>query len=207
MKTKALILDLDNTIFPVEAIADDVFGPLYKRIEQDGSFNGDLAELRNDMMRLPLQKVAKSYGFSSSLREDCNTLLKNMSYDKPIRAFKDYAEIQNLPYRKYLVTMGYKKLQHSKIRQLGIEKDFEEVIIIDPEQSDKEKKDIFKEIADKHGFKPEEIVVIGDDPDSEIAGAKELGMEAILYDKINRHSDIPKNRITDYKELADYFTD
>ena len=42
---------------------------------------------------------------------------------------------------------------------------------------------------EKHGYKPEELLVIGDDPESEIKAAKALGIETVLYDPTHKYHD------------------
>ena len=63
--------------------------------------------------------------------------------------------IQAIPLDKFLVTTGFIKLQMSKVKMLGIEEDFKEIHIVDPEVKDKTKKDVF-EIMEKYRYKPED---------------------------------------------------
>jgi putative hydrolase of the HAD superfamily len=96
-------------------------------------------------------------------------------------------------------------MQQSKIRSLGINDDFKEVFIIDNTKTDKVKKDIFEEILKKYDYKPEEVLVVGDDPESEIKGGAELGIETALYDKFNKHpSSNATYTISNYKDLPAY---
>ncbi|HWJ26695.1 MAG TPA: HAD hydrolase-like protein, partial [Flavisolibacter sp.] len=65
------------------------------------------------------------------------------------------------------------------------------------------KKDVFAEIVERHGYKKSEVLVVGDDPNSEIKAAQELGIDAVLFDKFNSHGDVTTVfKISDYKELA-----
>ena len=41
MTKKALILDLDNTIYPVSAIGEKLFGKLFHLIIESGDYTGD----------------------------------------------------------------------------------------------------------------------------------------------------------------------
>jgi putative hydrolase of the HAD superfamily len=81
-----------------------------------------------------------------------------------------------------LVTTGFVKLQMSKVIQLGIEHDFKEIIIVDPDVSSKSKKDVFAEIMQKYDYRASELLIIGDDPDSEIKAALALGIDTFLFD-------------------------
>ncbi len=58
MKVKALILDLDNTLYPVSAIGNRLFNSLFSLIEESQEFNGNIKEIKNQIMRQPFQVVA-----------------------------------------------------------------------------------------------------------------------------------------------------
>jgi putative hydrolase of the HAD superfamily len=93
-------------------------------------------------------------------------------------------------------------MQQSKIDSLGIKEDFKEVFIIDNSKTDKVKKDVFSEILKKYNYKPEEVLVVGDDPESEIQGGNDLGIETTLYDKFYQHpSSEATYTISDYNDL------
>lgn len=204
MRVKALILDLDNTIYPVPSIGPKLFKDLFTLIEQSGAYRGDLALIKADIMRRPMQWVAKEYQFSEQLTQECLDLLENLTYNGPIEAFPDYEYVRKLPCKKYLVTTGFAKMQHSKIDQLGIRDDFDEVVVVDPSVSDLTKKDIFQKILREHHYTPEEVVVIGDDPKSELQAATELGIQAVQY---KHHGGLVENvnTISNFRELEPFF--
>ena len=205
MQKKAIILDLDNTLFPTSAIGEELFAPLFKLIEENKDFTGDLDTFKQEVMRRPFQKLAPEYGFSRELTEAGISLLNELQYHKPIATFEDYEALKNYPCRKFLVTMGFTKMQESKVNNMAIKADFEEVHIVDPELTTQTKKDIFRDIIHRHGFQLSEVLVVGDDPESEIVAARELGLDAVVYDKMNFNPGL-KNyfRITDFKELEKF---
>lgn len=202
MKKKAIIFDLDNTIFPVPQIGHELFAPLFALIEQEGSQLGNLPGIKDEVMRRPFQQVAKDYGFSGSLTSQCIAILKELAYEGKIEPFEDYKLLQQLPVDKFLVTTGFKKMQQSKISRMRLEKDFKEIHIIDPSTTSQVKKDVFAEIQHRYGFSPEEMLVVGDDLHSEIKAAHELGFDAIWYDKYQRYEEVAGvKKIADYQEL------
>src|ERR1700752_4238594 len=107
MPKKAIILDLDNTIYPVKSIADEVFAPLFEMIAGDEMHKNDLKKIKNEIMRRPFQLVAKDFEFSEELKEKGLSLLKSTSYSGKIFAFEDYSVVKDLPVDKYLVTTGF----------------------------------------------------------------------------------------------------
>ncbi len=204
MKYKALILDLDNTIYPVTSIGDKLFAPLFQLIQEHVQLNSEeFARLRADLMSKPFQTVAEHWNFSDELSKSGIAMLKEASYDQEMHPFSDYLYIRSFPITKFLVTKGFRKLQSSKVRQLNIADDFLEVIIVDPEHSDIGKKEVFADILFRHHFSPTDILVIGDDPASEIQAAKDLEIPHALYDPQAQYSqNISTFHIRSYTEFA-----
>lgn len=186
MKT-ALIFDLDNTIYPVSSIADKLFVELFAVLDQHADIiNSDdpdtAANIKEEMTRRPFQYIADKYGLKNEISKVMEEILRNITYDHPMQPFEDYHSLKDIPLDKYLVTTGYPKLQYSKIKQLGIEQDFKELYIVDPDVSNQTKKDVFAGIISKYNYHPEELLVIGDDPASEIKAALELDIDTFLFD-------------------------
>lgn len=199
---KAIFLDLDNTIYPVSSISKKLFKRLFAHIQKNGEFEGSFDKIKEEIQRTPFQEVAKDFLFSKQLLDDCLAIHTILTFDEPMHTFEDYVEICKLPQKKYLVTSGFTKLQNSKIKQLGIKSDFDEIYIIDLQYSTNTKKDIFCRIIEEHNYSTNEILVVGDDLKSEIKAGNELGLETVLYNKLGKYScSDTKNIITDFNEL------
>ncbi|MBD0276628.1 MAG: HAD family hydrolase [Flavisolibacter sp.] len=203
MHKKAIIYDLDNTIYYVHSIGERLFASLFKIIEESKIHQENMTSIRDAIMRKPFQMVARNYQFSEELTQKGINLLKELTYEDEIRPFNDYGHIKNVPAERFLVTTGFMKLQHSKIKGMGIEPDFREIHIVDPMTSEKTKKEVFADIMERYGYQPAEVLVVGDDPESEIKAAQELGIDTVLYDKNNLYPQARSTyRITDFKELS-----
>jgi putative hydrolase of the HAD superfamily len=206
MNKKAIIYDLDNTLYAVPSIAKDLFASLYALLEAYGLKGDRLDAVKADLKRKPFQLVAEKYGFSPELKQQGTDLLNNLTFTGTIKPFPDYPSIKALPGERFLVTTGFNNLQWSKIRGMGIEKDFSEIHIIDPSASAQTKKDVFVDIMDRYGFVPSDVLVVGDDPDSELRAAHELGIDTVLYDSLNLFPQATAtHRITTLKELGNLF--
>ncbi|MBS1531243.1 MAG: HAD family hydrolase [Bacteroidetes bacterium] len=193
MKT-GLIFDLDNTIYPVNSIADNLFAELFGLLDRHAAvINAGHSEtvnrIKEEMTRRPFQYIADKYELNDAIRQDMEEALQSMTYDLPMQPFEEYHRLKDIPIEKFLVTTGYPKLQYSKIRQLDIEDDFKEIFIVDPDTGSQTKKDVFAAIIEKYGYRTEELLVIGDDPASEIKAALELRIDTFLFDPNNIYPD------------------
>ena len=191
MMKRALIFDLDNTIYPVSSIADTLFKQLFALIDEKAVHLSPetIAAAKDDLKRRHYGLVAEKFGFGAALTDEGDNLLKEVTYDLPMQPFEDYAHMKDLSQDKFLVTMGFTKLQWSKVEQLGIKDDFKEIHIVDPGLSGQTKKDVFADIMKRHQYQKEDVLVIGDDPESEIKAAVELGIDTFLFDPHDQHLD------------------
>lgn len=181
MIKKALIFDLDDTIYAAKSVVDPMYAELFSMIK--GKVDGDVfRRIREDILTTPFHVIADRYSLDQDLKDQGLDLCLNMDYRGPMSPFADYKLTKGNSADRFLVTAGYTKLQKSKIRQLGIEKDFKEIFIPDPYTSELTKTDVFNHILNKYRYDPAEVLVIGDNPETELAAAKELGIESYLYD-------------------------
>ena len=185
---RALIFDLDNTIYPVSSIANDLFDKLFRLVDKHCNEDKETLEAaKKDLTRRNFHLVARQFDFNDDLKQKGIGLLTTLEYNKPMEPFTDYHALRKIPVSKFLVTLGFTRLQWSKIRMLNIEGDFEEIHIVDPETSARTKKDVFNDIMERHRYNPEDVLVIGDDPESEIRAAVECGIETFLFDPDDRY--------------------
>lgn len=204
MTKKAIIYDLDNTIYPVASIGEQLFAPLFTLLAESVEQPEQMAAIKDDIMRRPFQVVAAAYSFSEKLTKQATDLLNDLTYKGEIKPFSDYPEIRSLPGKRFLVTTGFQKLQQSKVDGMGLAPDFEEIHIVDPGKSDKTKKDVFADIMQRHSLTVSEVLVVGDDPESEIKAARQLGIDTVHYDKYNKHTNtVASYKISDFKALHD----
>lgn len=181
---RALIYDLDNTIYPVKSISDELFADLFNLMDEyaDGVNKSDMAAAKEEVTRRPFQKIADEYGFNDELEQKAIEHLRQLTYDKPMQAFDDYKYVKSLQVDKFLVTTGFTRLQTSKVKMLNLDSDFKQIYIADPETTEKTKRHFFLDILNKYNYKKEEVLVIGDDPESEIKEAKAIDIKTVLYD-------------------------
>jgi len=85
-------------------------------------------------------------------------------------------------YHLYLITNGFVEVQTTKLEVSGLDKYFEEVVTSEEAGYKKPDRRIFDYALEKSGAKIELSLMIGDDPEVDILGAKNIGMDQVLFD-------------------------
>ncbi len=83
-------------------------------------------------------------------------------------------------YKIHLITNGFEKTQHSKLRYSGLAPYFTEVITSEGSNSLKPHKEIFEYAFQKSGADPSESIMIGDSLEVDIQGAMDVDMDQIF---------------------------
>jgi putative hydrolase of the HAD superfamily len=100
---------------------------------------------------------------------------------EPLAPYADVrAGLEQVSLRRFLLTTGFRRLQMSKLRQLGLNSLFVAVYVdaLEP-PGPIGKRALLKRLAVEHGLATSEVVVIGDRADDELSAARGLGMLAV----------------------------
>jgi len=109
-------------------------------------------------------------------------------------------------YQLHLITNGFEKTQHSKLRHSGLDKYFKEVITSEASSSLKPNKEIFDFAFERTGAKAEESIMLGDSLEVDIIGAMRAGIDQVFINHQNITTDIkPTYTVTSLKELERIF--
>ncbi|WOC40130.1 HAD family hydrolase [Polaribacter sp. HL-MS24] len=179
MNNQSIILDLDDTIFPTKTMDKEVFDSFFNnlteclQVEHDSSQINDII---NELWIRPIDYVFNKHNVKYGLVLSAFDFFKTADINLNINPYSDYSYLKSIPQTKFLVTTGIKNLQLAKIKALRIEKDFEEIFIIDPIIDNQPKSLVFKQIIENHNLLPSQIFVVGDNPDSEIKSGNDLQM-------------------------------
>jgi putative hydrolase of the HAD superfamily len=98
--------------------------------------------------------------------------------------------LTNKKYELHLITNGFEKTQHSKLRYSGLDKYFKEVITSEGSSSLKPNKDIFDYAFKKTGASPSESIMLGDSIEVDIIGAMNAGIDQVFINHLNIPIDI-----------------
>ena len=90
-------------------------------------------------------------------------------------------------YKMHIITNGFSEVQDTKLKASGMDKYFIEVITSEEAGVKKPHPDIFKFAFEKAGALASESIMIGDDYEVDIVGAREVGMNQIFFDPERKH--------------------
>lgn len=114
--------------------------------------------------------------------------------------------LTNKKYELHLITNGFEKTQHSKLKYSGLDKYFKEVITSEASSSLKPNKEIFDFAFNRTGAKPTESIMLGDSIDVDILGAMKAGIDQVFINHLNISIDIkPTYVVSSLKELEKIF--
>jgi putative hydrolase of the HAD superfamily len=235
-KYRHLFFDLDHTLWDFEANARATLSELYDslQLKERGVYDFDLfyrnylahndklweryrngyikqEELRVKRMWLALLdfKIA-----DDKLSEEMNVRFLDLlptqtllfPYTKEVLQF-----LVNKNYSLHLITNGFEKTQHSKLKYSGLAMYFKEVITSEGSNSLKPQKEIFEFAFEKAKAKPEESIMIGDTIDVDILGALNAGIDQVHVNHLTKEpvpvmeKKLPTYTIYSLQELEEIF--
>lgn len=180
---KAIFFDLDNTLSAAEEVGNRFFDPVFSAMKaaNDGSVPENLLDqVFTDIWQTAFDAVAAKYCLPKVMVEAGWKEYAELEMKKPMRGYPDLHMLKDLPVKRFLVTSGFRKLQQSKLDALGIAGWFDGVYIdATDEPGHKGKRAIFEEIMAENGFNKADVIVVGDNPESEIEAGNSLGLQTV----------------------------
>ena len=226
-----LFFDLDHTLWDFEANARVTLLELYQNMSlaQRGTNDFDLfhknylahneklwERYRNGYIKQEELRVKRMWLALLDFKIADELLAKELSIHfldlLPTRTILFPYAIEILEYlthKKYevhLITNGFEKTQHSKLKYSGLDKYFKEVITSEGSSSLKPNKEIFDFAFKKTGAKPNESIMLGDSIDVDILGAMNAGIDQVFINHLNIDIAIkPTYIVRSLKELEEIF--
>jgi putative hydrolase of the HAD superfamily len=231
MKYRHLFFDLDHTLWDFEANARATLSTLYNELllKERGIHDFDLFyknylahneklwehyrkglikqdELRVKRMRLALMdfKIA-----DDELAQQMNVQFLDLlptrnllfPYTKEILQY-----LADKNYELHLITNGFEKVQHSKLKYSGLNTFFKEVITSEGSNSIKPNKEIFEYAFLRTNANPASSIMIGDTLDVDIQGAINAGIDQVFVNHTGIVTELkPTYTVTSLKELEEIF--
>jgi len=204
MKYKHLFFDLDHTLWDFDANAKATLEQLHidLNLVSKGVHDFDLfhknylqhneklwARYRNGYIKQEELRLKRMWltllDFKIADEELARQLSELFLQLLPARTilFPDTKEVLHYlkakGYELHLITNGFEKTQHSKLKYSGLAGFFKEVITSESSNSLKPQKEIFDFALYKAGAQAEESIMIGDSLEVDIAGAINAGMDQV----------------------------
>jgi FMN phosphatase YigB (HAD superfamily) len=209
---RAAVFDLDHTLFDPSTLSPALFGALEARLRlaaADVVSPNILEAVLADAWRLPFNRVATLHQLPAELTAAWQEAMSTVEVTEALAPYPDvYAGLEQLSLRRFLLTTGFRRLQESKVRQLGLTSLFAAVYVdaLDP-PGPVGKRALLELLLVEQALTPPEVVVVGDRADDELAAAQALGMVAVqvLRPGVSPSPDIPW-RVPDFQDLAALFT-
>ncbi len=108
-------------------------------------------------------------------------------------------------YPLYIITNGFEEVQHRKLRNSAIDGFFREVITSEKAGVKKPDPAIFQYALSLSGVSATEAIMIGDEPQTDLLGAKNLGIDQVYFDPHDESASgfTPTYRIRRLEELRE----
>jgi len=121
----------------------------------------------------------------------------NQLFDGTIRLL----EYLKPKYQMHIITNGFKEIQQEKIEKSGLAPYFEALITSESVGVKKPNPKVFHHALDYTKAKTYQSVMIGDNLEADVYGAKNVGMQAIFFNPENK--DVPNDKIMSINKLKD----
>jgi putative hydrolase of the HAD superfamily len=209
---RAAVFDLDHTLFDPCRLPRALFSELEARVRAvaTGLLPAVVVEAAlADAWRFPFDRVAAQHRLPDAVSAAWQEALSAVEVTEPLTPYADvHAGLERLTLRRFLLTTGFRRLQESKVRQLGLGSLFVAVYVdpLDP-PGPVGKRALLERLLLEHELMPSEILVVGDRADDELAAARALGMVAV---QVLRPGVVPSRevrwRIPDFEALPALLT-
>ncbi len=206
-KPEHIFLDLDHTIWDFETNSDRA----YKKLLAEENIHVPFEKFI-EIYHPVNQKVWEAYAAGVYTKEQVKiirlkTVFDRLGYAFPpgeiLRMAERYLDflaegtalfpgaLETLSYlaEKYplhLITNGFVEVQYRKIENSGLKKFFDTVTVSEETGALKPHPGVFKHALKKAGTVAHKSLMVGDSVRSDVLGARNVGMQAVLFDPKNR---------------------
>lgn len=187
---KAVIFDLDGTLLNRDSSVRSFIDQQYERLKPHLSHILKETYVRRFIELDNHGYVWKDKVYQQLIEEFSIRLFSEEMLEDYLQEFKNhcvpfehlYSLLHNLKKQGLklgMITNGYGQFQLDNIRALGIENDFDVILISEWEGIKKPNAEIFNRAFSKLGISANESLYVGDHPINDVEAAKKVGMRAI----------------------------
>jgi putative hydrolase of the HAD superfamily len=179
----AIIFDLDNCLAAADEPGPQLLAPVFDAVR--AANGGALTPVAlDDAFREcwihAFDWIAERHRFTEPMRTAGWRAFRDIEVREPMHGYGDLDLLPSIRDVRFLVTSGFRRLQESKVRALGIGSHFAEVIVDavdEPNRRGKER--IFADLVRDYQLSRDEVVVVGDNIESELAAANRLALHSV----------------------------
>lgn len=185
------LLELTNRYFPNNRLNFSEFLDTYYRINEALWVKYRNGEITKQFLRTTRFKQTFNELNVETNGSICDNISEDYIIESPIKTivfpgtFEVLTYLKDKGYRLFLITNGFKEVQVKKIKHSKLENYFEKMITSDEAGYQKPDKRIFEHALKSTNSKKTESLMIGDDLDTDIAGAHAFGMDCIYFNPEN----------------------
>lgn len=212
-KYKHIFFDLDNTLYDFSANAKLAMKAVFEELKMIDSLTSfdiyfDAYEVINDeYWALYREKKIKKDYLRENRHADClakfniklaispiefdDMYLAQMSNQTELfpNTIEVLEKLNQRNYQLHIITNGFKEVQHKKLDNTGLSPFFKNIYISEEIKSPKPSSEIFEYAIKSSNARKAESIMIGDSWESDIVGAKNIGIDQVFF-KLN---DMPIN--------------
>jgi len=192
-----VIFDLDDTLYdclgqrvrPAHRHAAEAMVRAGLKADVEAVYRARMKAFRHDpTLRYIDEIVCRQFGVNDpELRAKISRVARDAYFNLPVgslRLFRGSLPLLHFLERRgvpiFIVSYGEPEIQRAKVRSLGLEGEPGVEAIFYADRTNKLTKEIaFRQIQKRTGLPPQQILVIGDRPMSEIRAGKKLGMRTV----------------------------
>ncbi len=182
MMIRAAVFDLDNTLYDATTIPPEVLAPAVAAVRRANvgpdAIPGDALEAAlQSARRLGFLTVVARHALPRFLSAAWREAYRGLVVTTRLYPYPDVLpSLAGLDLLKLLLTTGFRGMQESKIAALDIAHLFEAIYIDELDSgAGPGKRRLLENILETHQMESEEMLVIGDSPENEIAAGNALG--------------------------------
>src|SRR5690242_10243232 len=163
---RAIIFDLDNCLAAANEPGAQLLEPVFAAVRKanDGALTEpELDAAFRDCWLHAFDFVAETHNFTPAMRAAGWEAFRRLEVRTPMRGYGDLGLLASIGERRFLVTSGFRRLQESKVRALGIEACFDAVVVDAIDEAPRRGKgQIFRDLMREFHLDTSDILVVGD---------------------------------------------
>lgn len=200
---KAVLIDIDDTIFDFEKCSKNAFKKTLKKLglsykEKDFSYFNEVNDILWSKQKLGEMNIEEVFTHRSNMmskyfeldfeKEIFNNLFVEFLYDEieMVDGIEDLLSYLSNKYQIYAASNGVYEMQVNRIKKSNLSKYFKDIFVSDKIGFEKPDKRFFQKIMNITKFSNNDLIMIGDSIKSDIVGARNSKIKSIYFNKENK---------------------